>query len=560
MYWEFQQRNPPVSIFRNSLLLILFIGSLAIINRRRAKPKPFQCQTFEKVNGKPPHIISSILCNDTLKQQTIKKLINAVRIPTEMYDTFPDPKAEPDFEGWSPFKKLHEQLESDFPLVWEHLEVEKVNGYALLLTWKGTDLTLKPAVFAAHLDVVPVERSTWNDWEHDPFSGDFDGRSIWGRGSFDDKNMLIGMLQALEYMLENEADFKPTRTILVAMGSDEEASGRYGAKHLNDVLLERYGMDGIYSIIDEGVNGIKDIDNVLIASPCIGEKGYINIKFDIASAGGHSSLPPKHTTIGYAASIIRSIESRKFVPLFTRSNPMAEYYQCIAQYSDTMDPNLKWDFLHSMDNPKANKRVLENLITTGGREIDYLFRASQAIDMINGGTNSNTLPESTSFILNSRVNLESTVEKTIAKFKEQTYDMAMKFGLNLTLDEKQLLSLGDAVGDIKMTTLVTLEPAPVSPSNDVWQEFAGTIKGFYEDIVFPLKAISGRELIVAPSIMTANTDTSRYWNLTKNIYRYQPGFASNETLRTIHSVNEHVDVATVMHVVGFIYDYVHVIN
>ena len=54
-----------------------------------------------------------------------------------------------------------------------------------------------------------------------------------------------------------------------------------------------------------------------------------------------------------------------------------------------------------------------------------------------------------------------------------------------------------------------------------------------------------------------STDTAHYWNLTENIYRYQPGFAMDDTLSTIHSVNEHINFDTVMHVVGFTYGYIH---
>jgi len=59
-------------------------------------------------------------------------------------------------------------------------------------------------------DVVPVEPSTISQWTHPPYSGHFDGEnvldsiefanlptigeSVWGRGSSDDKNGLIGIL------------------------------------------------------------------------------------------------------------------------------------------------------------------------------------------------------------------------------------------------------------------------------------------------------------------------------------------------------------------------------
>ncbi|QLL31512.1 hypothetical protein HG536_0B03750 [Torulaspora globosa] len=541
------------------LITLLFVGKY----RERVSSRPgesFRCQGFEPLLGKPSGEVCKILQSSQLQNETLSKLSNAVRIPTEMYDYFPDPGEEPEYEGWKPFAKLHEQLSSDFPLVWSKLAVEKVNEYALLLTWEGTEKDLKPVVFAAHMDVVPVEKKTWGLWEHEPFSGHWDGEFLWGRGSFDDKNMLIGVLQAVEYILREEPDFKPERGIVIALGSDEESTGRYGAKYISSVLLDRYGENGIYSIVDEGVNGVKNVEGVWIAAPGTGEKGFINVQFDVRTPGGHSSVPPDHTSIGISAEIIHDIESEAFPPKFTPENPVTQYYQCAAQYSETMDEGLRLDFLSAMEDEGSNRRVLEHLIKTGGKKTECLFKTTRAFDIINGGIKANALPESVSFLLNSRVSVESSVDETVSVFSNAALKVAKKYGLGYSMNEDVLVDATDR-GSVKLVVERSLEPAPVSPNNEVWREFAGSIKGFYEKVVFPAKfQNSTTSLVVAPSIMTANTDTCHYWKLTKNIYRYQPGFAMEDTLSTIHSVNEHVDAETVMQVVGFYYNYIHLVN
>lgn len=72
------------------------------------------------------------------------------------------------------------------------------------------------------------------------------GERIWGRGSSDDKSGLIGILSVLVHcfrisVTHNEQlnycrstietllakGFKPTRTVVLAFGFDEEASGVY---------------------------------------------------------------------------------------------------------------------------------------------------------------------------------------------------------------------------------------------------------------------------------------------------------------------------------------------
>lgn len=547
-----------------NVLVLAVIALLLVSKFKDTRPtnvqETFQCQEFESRLGKPVSELSRILESAQLQNETLSKLANAVRVPTEMYDYFPDPHDEPGYKGWEPFPKLHQQLAHDFPLVWSKLSVERVNEYALLLTWQGSQQDLKPVLFAAHQDVVPVEKKTWDMWEHEPFSGFWDGQFLWGRGSFDDKNMLIGVLQAVEYILQEEPDFEPKRGVVIALGSDEESSGRYGAKYLNTVLLDRYGTDGIYSIIDEGVNGIKNVEDVWIAAPGTGEKGFINVQFDVRTPGGHSSVPPDHTSIGISAEIIRNIEALAFPPQFTPENPVTQYYQCAAQYSETMDRDLRLDFLSAMEDEEANYRALHHLIKTGGKKTECLFRTTRAFDIINGGIKANALPETVSFLLNSRVSVESTVDKTVSVFFDVAFKVAKKYGLGYSFDGHVLLK-ATAKGIVEVAVERSLEPAPVSPNNEVWREFAGSIKGFYEEVVFPKKfQNNSTSLVVAPSIMTANTDTCHYWQLTKNIYRYQPGFAMEDTLSTIHSVNEHVDSDTVMQVVAFFYNYIHLVN
>ena len=52
-----------------------------------------------------------------------------------------------------------------------------------------------------------------------------EGEWVWGRGSSDDKGGLIGILSALESLISHE--FEPSRSIVLAFGFDEEASGTH---------------------------------------------------------------------------------------------------------------------------------------------------------------------------------------------------------------------------------------------------------------------------------------------------------------------------------------------
>lgn len=103
------------------------------------------------------------------------------------------------------------------------VKLEHVANYSLLYTVQGSDPSLKPYMLCSHLDVVPVDESKWSV---DPFKGIIKDGKIYGRGTMDVKDALIGILESLEHLLKNE-NFKPRRTIILAFGHDEEGMRKF---------------------------------------------------------------------------------------------------------------------------------------------------------------------------------------------------------------------------------------------------------------------------------------------------------------------------------------------
>ena len=85
----------------------------------------------------------------------------------------------------------------------------------------------------AHQDVVPA--ASLSRWSHPPFEPYYDGQFLWGRGSSDCKNNLIGILSDVESLLEQA--WKPHRTLVLAFGFDEETGGIRGAAGISQSEL-----------------------------------------------------------------------------------------------------------------------------------------------------------------------------------------------------------------------------------------------------------------------------------------------------------------------------------
>ena len=108
-----------------------------------------------------------------------------------------------------------------YPHIAGKLTREVFNNFSLLYTWKGKNPSLKPLILMAHYDVVPPGDTA--SWQKKPFSGENDGKYIWGRGTLDDKAAMISILEAVEKLLTE--GYEPERTIYLSFGHDEEISG-----------------------------------------------------------------------------------------------------------------------------------------------------------------------------------------------------------------------------------------------------------------------------------------------------------------------------------------------
>src|SRR2546422_4318675 len=131
-------------------------------------------------------------------------------------------------------------------------------------------------------------------------------RSVWGRGALDDKDNLLGMLEAVEALVGQ--NFRPQRSVYLAFGADEEVGGT-GAKAIAALLASRSIHPAF--IVDEGgaiMRGLVGRVRGPVALVGIAEKGYISVELTVHAPGGHSSMPPAETAVGILSAAIQRLE------------------------------------------------------------------------------------------------------------------------------------------------------------------------------------------------------------------------------------------------------------
>lgn len=450
----------------------------------------------------PPPLLEILSAKDIAIDRDVaaNRLAEAIRFRTVSYglDT---PVPEKAFRG------LHDFIYRKFPMVHETLKREIVNDYSLLYTWEGTDPTLNPILLNAHMDVVPVEPGIEGEWTHPPFSGAVADGYVWGRGAMDMKVSLMGILEAVEYLLDQ--GFKPERTVYLAFGHDEEIGGRKGAAKIAELLATR-GVRLDFSL-DEGLvvtHGI--IPGVAKPAALIGvaEKGYLTLELTARGEGGHSSRPPRNTAIGALARAIHRLETNQ-MPAALKS-PMSELFDYLAPempfYMRALVAN-RWLF-----EPVLLARLARKPVTNA------TIRTTTAPTMISGGIKENVLPNKATALVNFRLLPGDTID---------------------TVNEHVRAMIDDPHVTVRHVG-VSRESSPVSDvGSESFAAVAMTVRQVFPDAV------------VAPGLVIGGTDSKHYLKIADNSYRFVPMRLTSDDPKRIHGINERIAVDNYAEIIRF---------
>ena len=408
----------------------------------------------------------------------------------------------------APFIAFHQFLAQAFPKTHGQLKKEVINKYSLLYTWQGSDTSLKPVVFLAHIDVVPVSYGTGDDWTHPPFSGKIAEGYIWGRGSMDDKGCLIAVMEAVEALLAD--GFKPRRTVYLAFGHDEEIGGSNGAAHIAKTLEAR-NVKAEW-VLDEGAAitiGLVPGVTQPVSLIGIAEKGYMTLVLTVEQAGGHSSTPPPQSAVGILSSAIHNLQNNPFpAKMEGPGMQMFDYVGPEMPFGMKLMFANRWLF-----NPLI-KRELEKI-----NSMNAVIRTTIAPTIFNAGTKENVLPQKATAMVNLRLFPGDSVEYVTEHVKE-------------AIDDPRV-----------MITTSNHHPQEASAVSNLSAQSYHVMQGTIRQ-VFP-------QSVVAPFVVLAGTDTKHYEDVSSNIYRFIPMRITSEDLGRIHGTNERLGINNLEEIIKF---------
>ncbi len=398
---------------------------------------------------------------------------------------------------YAQFEQFHAFLRATYPRVFATLNVETVAQHSLLLRWQGSGSSELPLLFTAHMDVVPIEPGTEGDWEHPPFDGVVVNGRIYGRGTLDDKQGLIGLLEAVEALLEE--GFQPERTVVFAFGHDEEIGGREGAA----AIARRMRELGLHFewMVDEGGVILSDyplLEDTPVAMVNVAEKRYFTITLVATGEGGHSSTPPQTSTIGRLSAALSRIEQNPFP--YKLVGPVEAMLEALGPHAS-----------------QPTQFVFNNLWLTGG-VVAYLMsqerlsngfvRTTTALTMVNAGVKENVVPQRAEAKINFRLLPGDTPEYVVRTIREIVADDEIEILYELQADAPPVADYtGSGFAVIKAAT----------------------------HAIYPAA-------VVVPSLLFGATDTRHYVDLVDNIYRYHGVLMASAQAQSVHGTNEYVGV------------------
>jgi carboxypeptidase PM20D1 len=478
--------------------ILVFIGCFVIFNETNA-------QQFEK-SGNPGSQIE--LVNVPVDANAAaKRLSKGIKFKTISNQDRTDFN-EKAFKDWQKF------LVKSYPLAHKTMKWEIVGDprkFSLLYTWEGTNPALAPIVLMGHQDVVPVVPGTESQWEHGAFSGDIAGGYVWGRGSLDDKVMIMAILEAIEMQLKK--GFNPERSIILVFGQDEEVGGLEGVKQIVK-LLESRGIKEIAFVLDEGLPlapGLFPGVSTPIALIGTAEKGYVTLELKVNGVGGHSAAPPANSNIGILAQAITKLEANPFPYRIT--DAVRDQFKVMANVLSAEQQKLI-----------ANDETLIAYLK-GNPATNAMIHTTTAVTMVNGGVKENVLPPFASAVVNFRILQGETIQTVMERVKQVIND-----------------------NRVTVTNLsASNDPSPVSSSTG--SEFKLLDKTIRQ-------TWGTADLIVAPYLVIGGTDAKYFAAspMAKNVYRFTAvRVESAADADRWHGVNERVLVSEYAKSIGFFY-------
>ncbi len=353
--------------------------------------------------------------------------------------------------------------------------------------------TSPPLLLQGHVDVVTTANQNWT---HPPFEGRLVDGYVWGRGALDMKGGVAMMLAAL---LRAKTDgLTPAGDIVLAIVSDEEEGGDYGASYLVEHHAEhfegiRYGL-GEFGGFPLYIGGRK------FYAIQVAEKQFCWMKLTLRGPGGHASTPVPGGIMVRLAKLLQDLTQHRLPVHIT---PVAR--QMIEEIAAAVPPPMNSAFMQLL-HPASTDNVLDQYGPEAAM-FDAVLHNTFNVTVVQGGEKINVVPGEVIVKLDGRLLPGQTSDDMEAELRP---------------------IIGDDV------ELELIRHGPVPPEPDM---------GLFGTLAHVLRAADPDALPI-PILLPATTDGRLFARLGIQTYGFIPMNLPEEFFffETVHAADERISV------------------
>ena len=346
----------------------------------------------------------------------------------------------------------------------------------------------------AHLDVVGVDKSKWSV---DPFAAVMKDGYLYGRGTIDDKGMVIANLAVFISLKRSSA--RLNRDVIFLAEGDEEAGGEFGMKFAVEKHWDKIAAG--FALNEGGHTVLKD-GKVQYVGVQATEKVAVNVDVIATGTSGHASIPRKDNPVAHLATAIGKIGAYEAPVQF--NSVTHGYFEGIAPLED--EETGKW--LQALESPDRADHAAR-WVSNNNPIWNAMLRDTATPTMLQAGIRQNVVPSEARGVLNIRLLPGNQLDPLINKLKQLVNDPQIRFETQPNGGE-------------------------AAPSSSLESDLYSTIK-----------AVSAQEFAgapVVPYMSTGATDSARLRMRSVQAYGLDPFPLTEDDLMRMHADDERIPI------------------
>lgn len=271
----------------------------------------------------------------------------------------------------------------------------------------------RPLLLMGHTDTVNVDPKKWS---HPPFSADREEGFIYGRGTVDDKDNVIGTLMTM--LMLKRLNVPLDRDVIALFEAGEEGTSSLGIQFMANEHFDAIDAEFCYA---EGGSVTRIGGQVKFASIQTVEKIPRAITVTSKGISGHGSVPLESNALAHLGDAVGKIA--RWTPPMRINETTAAYFKRLASVS-TPEEAKRYLALLSPD-PKVSGPADDYMRKNEPRHWSML-RTSLSPTMITGGIRTNVIPSEGTATIDTRLAPDEDPAKFLELVKQAVNDPAVE--------------------------------------------------------------------------------------------------------------------------------------